>query len=85
MAYSFGGEDFWHVLEVNVVMNDIAFVQNCFNSVLTHEVGHTLGFRHVESESDEQRRVHAAAGLLFDRDHEFGGVLRVQRRVAAMG
>jgi hypothetical protein len=44
--YSLGGEDFWDIVEVDVVMNNITFVQNCFNSVLTHELGHTLGFRH---------------------------------------
>lgn len=44
--YTLDGEEFWRMIEVDVVMNDGAFQQNCYNSVMVHEVGHTLGFRH---------------------------------------
>ncbi|HYH05467.1 MAG TPA: M57 family metalloprotease [Thermoanaerobaculia bacterium] len=40
------GESFFRVMEVDVVMANKTFAQNCFDSVMTHEVGHTLGFRH---------------------------------------
>jgi hypothetical protein len=44
--YSLGGESFWDMLEVDVVMNDIPLGQTCYDTVMTHELGHTLGFRH---------------------------------------
>jgi hypothetical protein len=44
--YTLGGETFWDMIEVDLVMNDILFPQSCFDTVMTHELGHTLGFRH---------------------------------------
>lgn len=44
--YTLGGETFWDMIEVDLVMNDIPFPQSCFDTVMTHELGHTLGFRH---------------------------------------
>ncbi|MDP9190149.1 MAG: M57 family metalloprotease [Acidobacteriota bacterium] len=44
--YSLGDEIFWDMIEVDVVMNDIGYSQSCFNTVMVHEIGHTLGFRH---------------------------------------
>jgi hypothetical protein len=44
--YSLGGEEFWDMLEVDVVMNNISLSQSCYDTVMTHELGHTLGFRH---------------------------------------
>ena len=46
--YTLDGETFWDMLEVDVVMDNASFAQNCYNSVMTHEVGHTLGFRHSD-------------------------------------
>lgn len=48
--YTLDGETFWNMLEVDVVMNDTQNFpqQTCMNSVMTHEVGHTLGFRHSD-------------------------------------
>ncbi|MFL6245103.1 MAG: hypothetical protein ACJ74H_03690 [Thermoanaerobaculia bacterium] len=45
-AYELDGELFWDMFEVDVVMNDGFFAQNCYDTVLVHEIGHTLGFRH---------------------------------------
>jgi hypothetical protein len=48
-SYSVGGENFFNITEVDVEMAATqpgGTAQNCFNSVMTHEVGHTLGFRH---------------------------------------
>lgn len=47
--YSLDGEDFFDMVEVDVVMNDTQSfpAQNCMNGVMTHEVGHTLGFKHA--------------------------------------
>lgn len=49
--YAIGAELFWDMVEVDVVMNDTQSLpaQNCMNSVMTHEVGHTLGFRHSDT------------------------------------
>ena len=44
--YSFGGETFYRVNEADLVMQDGAAAQNCYNTVMTHEMGHCLGFRH---------------------------------------
>lgn len=44
--YEIDGEVFWDMFEVDVVMNDGFFAQNCYDTVMVHEIGHTLGFRH---------------------------------------
>jgi hypothetical protein len=44
--YTFEGETFWSVREGDVVIANMSFTQSCLNGVMTHEVGHTLGFRH---------------------------------------
>ncbi len=45
---TFEGESFYKMKEVDVVVNNKAFDgQNCLNSVMTHELGHTLGFKHA--------------------------------------
>jgi len=49
--YSLGGEDFWDMIEVDVVINNITLAQNCLDTVMTHELGHTLGFRHSNQNS----------------------------------
>ena len=44
--YTLNGETFWGVREADVVIQNMSFSQACLNGVMTHEVGHTLGFRH---------------------------------------
>lgn len=44
--YTLNGETFWGVREADVVIANMSFSQSCLNGVMTHEVGHTLGFRH---------------------------------------
>jgi hypothetical protein len=44
--YEVDGELFWNMFEVDVVMNTGSFAQSCYDTVLVHEIGHTLGFRH---------------------------------------
>jgi hypothetical protein len=51
--YTLDGENFWAMIEVDVVMNNGSFAQNCYNTVMVHEVGHTLGFKHA-AESPQQ-------------------------------
>ena len=45
-AYTLDGEYFWDIEEADVVMEGGRQAQSCYNTVMTHEVGHTLGFRH---------------------------------------
>lgn len=51
-AVPLDGESFFRIQEVDVVMANKTFAQNCFDSVMTHEVGHTLGFRHSNQNND---------------------------------
>jgi Ig-like domain CHU_C associated/Dual-action HEIGH metallo-peptidase len=44
--YTLNGETFWNVREADVVIANMTFSQSCLNGVMTHEIGHTLGFRH---------------------------------------
>lgn len=46
---SVGGTQFWITTEADVVMAAISFSQACMNAVMTHELGHTLGFRHSDA------------------------------------
>ncbi len=48
--YSYEGGMVWQPSEVDVVMgkNSVFSNQSCFNSVITHEVGHTLAMRHSD-------------------------------------
>ncbi|HVG23896.1 MAG TPA: M57 family metalloprotease, partial [Thermoanaerobaculia bacterium] len=43
------GIDYWLTREADLVMAAISFSQGCMNVVMTHELGHTLGFRHSNS------------------------------------
>ena len=43
------GEQSFKISEVDVVIKNGTIAQNCLNSVMTHEVGHTLGFRHSDT------------------------------------
>ncbi len=44
--YTLNGETFWGVREADVVIANMSFSQSCLNGIMTHEIGHTLGFRH---------------------------------------
>jgi len=53
-TYSVGGENGFRAIDggIDVVMDNISFTQSCLNTVLTHELGHTLGFRHANQNPD---------------------------------
>jgi hypothetical protein len=53
--YEFEGESFIDFLEADVVIDDQfgTAPQSCLNSVMTHEIGHTLGFRHANQDPYE--------------------------------
>jgi hypothetical protein len=51
--YTLEGESFWKMKEVDVVVNNAGITsQSCMNSVMTHELGHTLGFKHAAEKPD---------------------------------
>lgn len=41
------GETFYSIEEGDVVIANHAFSQNCLDTIVTHELGHTLGIRHA--------------------------------------
>jgi hypothetical protein len=87
--YSIGGEDFWDMLEVDVVMNNIALGQTCYDTVMTHELGHTLGFRHSNQNSTNDGACNAPAVCTTNAIMNSGvqcswkGVLKDYDRIAA--
>ena len=54
-VYQFSGEDFFPTLEIDVVLASGGTFpsQSCINAVTTHEMGHTLGFRHADKNASE--------------------------------
>lgn len=44
--YTFENETFWSVREGDVVIANRPQPQNCMNTLIAHELGHTLGLRH---------------------------------------
>jgi hypothetical protein len=51
--YTFGGETFTAITEADVVFNPFSGAISCFNTVMTHELGHTLGIRHSDRNGSE--------------------------------
>jgi hypothetical protein len=52
--YTFDGESFVAIIEVDVVFNHpFTASVSCFNTVMTHELGHTLGIRHSNKSGGE--------------------------------
>jgi hypothetical protein len=49
-TYEFEGEFFVDILEADVVIGRISTAQGCLNTIMTHEIGHTLGFRHANQD-----------------------------------
>ncbi|HEX7829306.1 MAG TPA: matrixin family metalloprotease [Thermoanaerobaculia bacterium] len=76
---TFEGESFWKIKEVDVVVNNITISsQNCLNSVMTHEVGHTLGFKHAAESPN-----HADAIMNWQVQCGWNGVLKQYDKDAA--
>ena len=44
--YRLDGELFYEIVEGDVVIARNSFTQNCLDTIVTHELGHTLGIRH---------------------------------------
>lgn len=44
--YRLDGELFYEILEGDVVIANNSFTQNCLDTIVTHELGHSLGIRH---------------------------------------
>ncbi|MEA2463978.1 MAG: uncharacterized protein QOJ98_1725 [Acidobacteriota bacterium] len=53
--YTLDGESFVGIVEADVVFNHpFAGGPTCFTTVMTHELGHTLGIRHANQSGDER-------------------------------
>jgi hypothetical protein len=53
--YTFDGEAFVRIVEADVVFNHpFTASESCFTTVMTHELGHTLGIRHANRSGGER-------------------------------
>jgi hypothetical protein len=44
--HTFDGDTFYKIVSSDVVIRPVTFTQSAFEGVLTHELGHAIGFRH---------------------------------------
>jgi hypothetical protein len=51
--YTFDGEQFVAIVEADIVFNPFTAGASCFYTVMTHELGHTLGIRHSNRSGGE--------------------------------
>jgi hypothetical protein len=65
--YTYAGEPFVSILEADVVFNTpFNASQSCLYTVMTHELGHTLGIRHSNRSGDERSCSDATADCAKD-------------------
>ena len=65
--YTYAGEPFVSILEADVVFNTpFNASQSCLYTVMTHELGHTLGIRHANRSGSERACLDATADCAKD-------------------
>jgi hypothetical protein len=48
-THTFGGDTFIDLIDTDIIFRPITFTQAQFETLMTHELGHALGFRHSDS------------------------------------
>jgi hypothetical protein len=47
-THTFGGDTFYSMVDADIVFRPVTFTQTKFETLMTHEFGHALGFRHSD-------------------------------------
>ncbi|MEA2569848.1 MAG: hypothetical protein QOI24_1849 [Acidobacteriota bacterium] len=47
-THTFGGDTFYSLIDADIIFRPITFTQAQFETLMTHEFGHALGFRHSD-------------------------------------
>jgi hypothetical protein len=70
VQHTFDGSNFISIVSSDVIIRPVNFSQSAFEGVLTHELGHGIGFKHAPSSGKVMSPSPASGATLRDYDRE---------------
>jgi hypothetical protein len=68
--HTFDGSTFYSIVSSDVIVRPVNFTQSAFEGVLTHELGHGIGFKHAPASGKIMSPTPAGGSTLRDYDRE---------------